>query len=406
MKQRPVRQPPNAEFITLVAMLLSLVAFATDSMLPAFPAIGADFDLGDINNAQMIIILFIAGTGVGQLIMGPLSDSFGRKPVILAGIMLFALASYWSYATDSYPELLLARFVQGIGVSAPRTVTHAMVRDRFSGRSMARILSLAMMLFVLVPAIAPLIGQTIMLAFGWRYIFVSFQLLAVGILIWLLLRQPETHPPDRRTPFRMKAMGHALAKVMTHRVVVTYTLSLSLALACIFSYLVSAQQAYVDWLDTGERFPLYFAIVAVVSGSASFLNARLVMRLGMWTLSTTGFLAISLMSIICAGVIAADLLAGSHLLWLFVAWSAGMFFLLGLCMANLNALALEPMGQIAGLAASVIGAVSTLICTLLAIPIGQLFNGTGIPLMLGVAVYAGLAFLANLSTRLSQSGQS
>jgi len=406
MTVTPMRQPPNSEFITLVAILLSMVAFATDSMLPAFPAIGADLGLDEINNAQMVIILFIGGTGVGQLIMGPLSDSFGRKPVILIGIVVFIIASFWSTTTDSFPGLLLSRFVQGLGVSAPRTVTHAMVRDRFSGRHMARVISLAMMLFVLVPAIAPLIGQAIMLAFGWRYIFVSFQLLAFVILMWLFLRQPETHPPAVRTPFRAGAIGRAALEVFAHRAVVTYTISLSLGLACIFSYLVSAQQVYVDWLGAGERFPLYFALVAVISGSASFLNASLVLRLGMWALSTTGFLAICLMSIVCALIIAADLLSAGHLLWLFVAWSAGMFFLLGLCLANLNALALEPMGHIAGLASSVIGAASTLLCTLLAIPVGQHFDGTGIPLILGVALYAGLAFLANLSIRSRRTGQS
>ncbi len=401
-----MRQPPNAEFIALVALLLSMVAYATDSMLPAFPSIGADFGLDEINNAQLIIIVFIAGTGFGQVLMGPLSDSYGRKTIILAGMLIFILASFWSFATDSFLSLLLSRFVQGIGVSAPRTVTHAMVRDRFSGRHMARIISFAMMLFVLVPAIAPLVGQSIMLALGWRAIFVSFQLLALLCLIWLFLRQPETHPPARRTPFRAGIIARAACEVFAHRTVVTYTLSLSLGLACIFSYLVSAQQVYVDWLGAGERFPLYMALVAALSGSASFLNANLVLRLGMWVLSTTGFLSICLVSILVTLVVATDLLTTQALLWLFIAWSAGMFFMLGLCLANLNALALEPMGHIAGLASAIIGSISTLLCTLLAIPVGQLFNGTGIPLFLGIALYAGLGFLANLSAHSGRQHQS
>ncbi|MDE0114045.1 MAG: multidrug effflux MFS transporter [Albidovulum sp.] len=393
------KHPPSYEFVALVALLISMVAFATDAMLPAFPEISADLDLPHTNHAQLVVIVFILGTGLGQLVMGPLSDSFGRKLIICIGLGMFFLASAWAFYAGSFYSMLAARFVQGIGVSAPRTVTQAMVRDRHSGRNMARVLSFAMMLFVLVPAVAPYIGQTIMLNFGWRTIFVAFQIIAVAVAVWLMFRQPETHSPDKRTRFRLATIAYAAAEVLSNRRVITCTFSLSLGLTCIFAYLVSAQQVYVAWLGAGHDFPFYFALVAIISGSASFLNALLVVRFGMWELCTFGYLAICLLSVAAAFVVFKNTMPVQFLLWMFVSWSTGMFFLLGLCLANLNALALEPMGHIAGMASSIIGAVSTLFCIMLAVPIGQLFDGTGFPLIAGVAICSGIAFVLNLSMR-------
>ena len=294
------RNPPLHEFIALVALLFSTAAFSIDAMLPSFPEISADLELANANHAQLVIVVFVLGISFGQLVMGPLSDSFGRKLIICTGLGMFLCACLWAYVADSLLSLLAARFVQGLGVAAPRTATQAMVRDRYSGREMAKVLSFAMMLFVLVPAVAPLIGQTIMLAFGWRFIFVSFQILALVAALWLIIRQPETHAPERRSAFRPRVILAALVEVLSNRRVLACTLSLSLGFACIFSYLMLAQQCYVDWLGAGEDFPLYFGLVALVSGSASFLNAMLVTRLGMWSLSTAGYCAIFLLSTVTA----------------------------------------------------------------------------------------------------------
>jgi len=400
--EQVTKQPPYYEFVAMIALLWSLVAFATDAVLPSFPAIGREFGLLDINKTQLVIIVFVAGSGIGQLIMGPLSDSFGRKPINNLGIILFVVASGWSFFTESFYGLLLSRFVQGLGISAPRTVTQALIRDLYKGRDMARVISLSMMLFVLVPAVAPFIGQTIMLSLGWRFIFVSFQIVALVALVWFMVRQPETHPPDQRIKFRTANIAKSVVEVFSFPRVIICTISLALGLTCIFSYLVSAQQIYVVWLDTGHDFPLYFAIVALISGSASFLNASLVLRLGMWALSTFGYFAICLLSLACSFIIITGNLPIHWLLWLFIAWSASMFFLLGLCLANLNALALEPMGHIAGMAASIIGAISILICVVLSIPIGQLFDGTGLPLILAVALCSAGAFAANLALKLNR----
>lgn len=393
------RNPSRQEFIALVALLFSMVAFATDAMLPSLAEISTDLALENVNHAQLVITVFVLGTGMGQLVTGPLSDSFGRKMVICLGIVIFLFASLWAFFATSMTELMIARFVQGLGVSAPRTVTHALVRDLYSGRQMARIVSFAMMLFVLVPAVAPLIGQTIMLALGWRYIFAAFQIVAVIAIAWLYFRQPETHSPDKRRPFRPREIMHAAQEVVTNRRVVISMGSLSLGLACIFSYLLSAQQIYVVWLKAGHDFPLYFALTAIIAGSASFLNAFLVVRVGMLWLSTIGYAAIFVSSLGFGAVVALELVGLPNLLWLFVAWSTAMFFLLGLCIANLNALALEPMGHVAGMASAVIGSIATVVCIVLAFPVGQMFDGTGLPLVVGVALCAGTACLMNLLMR-------
>ncbi len=396
------KQPPYCEFVAMIALLWSMVAFSTDAMLPSFPAIGEELGLVDINHAQLVIIVFVAGSGLGQLVMGPLSDSFGRKPVTYAGIILFALASAWSFFTDSFYGLLLSRFVQGLGVSAPRTVTQALIRDLYTGRDMARVISLAMMLFVLVPAVAPFIGQTIMVSFGWRFIFVSFQIMALIALLWFMIRQPETHPLSKRSKFKPRNIYISAIEVFSNLRVIICTISLSLGFTCIFAYLVSAQQVYVTWLGAGHDFPLYFAIVAIFSGTASFLNAALVLRLGMWALSTFGYLAICMLSICCLLLVLLGNFSDAWLLWIFIIWSSSMFFLLGLCLANLHALALEPMGHIAGMAASIIGAVSTLTCVVFAIPIGQMFDGTGTPLIVSIAICSGVAFLANMVLKIDK----
>ena len=393
------RNPSRNEFIALVALLFSMVAFATDAMLPSLAEISTDLALVNVNHAQMVITVFVLGTGIGQLVAGPLSDSFGRKTIICLGIAIFLLASLWAFFATSMTELMIARFVQGLGVSAPRTVTHALVRDLFSGRHMARIVSFAMMLFVLVPAVAPAVGQAIMLTLGWRYIFVAFQIVAVIAIAWFYFRQPETLSPDRRRPFRPREIMHAARDVMTNWRVVISMGSLSLGYTCIFAYLVSAQQVYVVWLNAGHDFPLYFALTAIIAGSASFLNAFLVMRFGMLWLSTIGYAAIFVLSAGFGAIIAQETVDLPYLLWLFVAWSTAMFFLLGLCLANLNALALEPLGHIAGMASAVIGSIATLVCIVLAVPIGQMFDGTGLPLVAGVALSACTACFLNLLMR-------
>lgn len=405
----PTRQLPFVEFVALIALLFSVVAFSIDSMLPALPEIAGDLGLSDINRAQLVIAVFFIGSGLGQLVMGPLSDAIGRRPVILGGLLLYMLFSFVAFLSTSLELLLFARFVQGVGVSAPRTVSMALIRDLHVGRVMAQIMSLSMVLFVLVPAVAPLIGQTIIDQFGWRSIFLSFMLFGAIIFGWLYLRQPETHPAAARRPMSLANYRIALVEVVSTRITMTYAFVLSLGLAAIMGYLVSAQQTYDIYFDRGAAFPFWFAMVALASGPSGFLNAALVRRYGMRRIVTVTLACLLLFSLVVLACFALPLLAGDRLFWLFLVWSTAVFWSAGLTMGNLQSLVMEPMGHVAGMAAAITGALSTVLGAALAVPIGLAFDGTPMPLFLGIAALSALALALMLTdpkgrTKASEAG--
>jgi len=388
---------PFVEFVMLIAVMFAMIAFGIDSMLPAFPEIARDLGLSDVNQAQLVITIFFLGTGIGQLIMGPLSDSLGRKPVILGGLLLYMAGSVLAIYAGTLDWLLAARFFQGIGVSAPRTVTMALIRDLYAGRVMARVMSLAMTLFVLVPAVSPLLGQTIMLAFGWRALFIAFILFAIIGFVWMGLRQPETLAPQDRRPLRLKPYLRAFREVITNRSVMTYTLAMSFTYGALFAYLSSAQQIYVDTFNAGHRFPLYFAVIALISGGAGILNSLLVMRLGMRTMATAAYLMMLLASAAFVVLLMTFPLPTNLAFVVFLLWSVMAFFVPGLTFGNLNALAMEPMGHIAGMASAVMGAVSTALGVLIAIPIGQAYDGTPLPLLIGFTMCSSVSLILMIS---------
>ncbi len=394
MATRPL---PFFEFILLIATMFAMIAFGSDAMLPAFPQIGADLGLSDINRAQLVITIFILGTGLGQLFTGPMSDALGRKPVILGGLLVYIVGSVMAIYAQSLEYLLVARFVQGIGVSAPRTVTIAMVRDLYAGRRMARVMSLAMTLFVLVPAVAPLIGQSIAESFGWRSIFTAFILFAILGFLWLGLRQPETLPKEKRRPLKLKIFVSAVIEVFSSKVVITYTLVLAFGYGALFGYLSSAQQIFVDTFGAGTNFPLYFAVIALISGGAGILNASLVVRFGMRPIAIFAFGSIFVITSGIALSIGLTDLSTETLFPIFLFWSVLSFFVPGLTFGNLTALTMEPMGHIAGVASAIVGAVSTFLGVLIAIPIGLAFDGTALPLMIGAAICAAVSFGLMLS---------
>ena len=280
---------PYWEFIILVSIMFGMIAFGTDTMLPAFPDIAKDLELLNVNKAQLIISSFILGTGLGQLISGPISDTFGRKPIITIGLMIFILACIAAYYAETLEMMLVARFIQGLGISAPRTVTMALIRDLYSGRKMAQVMSLAMAIFVLVPALAPSIGQLLFINFGWRSIYMAFIAFALIGLLWLNLRQPETLPFEQRKKLSSTEFLSAFKVVITNTAVVKYTVTLALGFGALFGYLNSAQQIFVDTLGAGMKFPMYFAIISILAAPASFMNATLVMKYGMKLLATIGF---------------------------------------------------------------------------------------------------------------------
>ncbi|SDY26737.1 MFS transporter [Citreimonas salinaria] len=393
-------QLSRLEFIALMAMLFATIAFSLDAMLPALPAIAADLAPGDLASAQLVVTAFVLGMGVGTFFTGPLSDALGRKPVILAGAALYAASAWAATQTESLTALLVARMLQGLGAAGPRVVALAIVRDIYSGRGMARIMSFVMMVFTLVPAFAPSIGAVLLSVGGWRAIFWAFVVFAGIAALWLALRLPETLPASERHPFRVKALRAATGEVLRHPVVRIALIVQALSFGMLFSVLSSVQPIY-DAFGRADSFPLWFGGIAIVASSASVLNAALVMRLGMRVLIT----AMLTVQVVLSGAMVCILLAGVSgpaLFGCFVVWQASLFFQAGLTIGNLNALALEPMGHIAGTAASVTSALATVLAVGFAVPVTLAFDGTPMPLALGVAVYAALALL--LMLRLQRRG--
>ena len=372
-----------AEFASLVALLTSLIALSIDAMLPALPQIAADLAVGNPNDAKLVIGLFLLGNAFGQLFFGPLSDTFGRKPVIVAGLSLFLVGCVVSVFAESFSMLLLGRVLQGVGASGPRTVTMSMVRDLYSGRSMAQIMSISMSIFILVPMLAPALGQAIMLLMGWRYIFGTFILFGVLGLLWLLLRQPETLADGNRRPLRPAAIANGFVIVCRSRAALGYSLAIGTMFGAFIGFLSSIQQIFDDVFDVGKWFPYLFGLLAVFLGVASFLNSRIVMRFGMQKIVR---LAMACSPVVSLMYLLICLLVNDPGLIAFMIWGALCFFGVGLCIGNINALAMEPLGEIAGLGAAVVGFFTSSVAVLVGIPLGRAYDGTQIPLIAGFIV--------------------
>ena len=377
------------EFIAMMAMTFAMVAFSVDSMLPALPEIGAALTPDDLNRAQIVITSFVFGMGIGTFFTGPLSDTFGRKPVIFWGTVLFVIGAGLSAVATSMETMIAARIIQGLGVAGPRVVAMAVVRDQYAGRQMASILSYAMLVFTLVPAVAPALGAVIIAFFGWRAVFLSFILFAIVVIGWFMIRQPETLPVSGRKPFRLATLAVATRECFAIRIFAMSTAAQVLSFAMLFSTLSSTQQIFAVSYGKTDSMPAWFALIALIAGSASILNARLVVHLGMRVMAGIGYMMVTVLSVI---MLLAEVSSGAPFV-LFMIWTTSLFFMAGLVIGNLNALAMEPVGHIAGLAASIIGAVATVIGVLIAIPIGLAFDGTPVPLALGTLVLSVLGVL-------------
>jgi DHA1 family bicyclomycin/chloramphenicol resistance-like MFS transporter len=390
--QKPISQ---TEFVAIMAMLFATIAISIDAMLPALPDIAASLTPDAPNAAQLVVTSFVFGMGLGTLFAGPLSDAFGRKRIIMLGSAVYALAALACYFAPTLETLLAARIVQGIGAAAPRTVSIAMIRDLYSGRGMARIMSFVMMIFTVVPALAPLMGQGIIALADWHAIFLAYIAFSAVIMLWMGLRQPETLSVEARRPLKLATLWSATKELGRHRVIVISTLVQALTLGALFATLSSMSGIFELRFDRAETFPLWFAFIAVGSMSGSFLNSRIVMSLGMRRVITGTLAAQLCLTLLCVSTIATGLMPEALAFPAHLLWSIGLFAMMGLTMGNLNALAMEPVGHIAGLAASVISSLATVGSVLLAIPVGLAFNGTVIPLLTGVALIlaSGLALM-------------
>lgn len=383
--------PSRGEFIALLALLFATIALSIDAMLPALPAIAAALSPSDPNKAQLVLTAFVLGMGVGTLFAGPLSDSLGRKTTILAGFALYILASAAAWAAPSLETLLAARIVMGLGAAAPRTVTIAMVRDMFKGPEMAQIMSFAMMVFTVVPAIAPLMGQGVIALAGWQAIFLVYIGFALVVASWLHLRQPETLPPAARRPLAFGPLLAACREVLSLRIVQLSIVTQALTLGMLFATLSSMEGIFAQTFDRAGSFPLWFALIAVASMSGSILNARLVMRIGMHGMVRTTYAVLLSVTLAYLALTATGALGRDGAFYAHILWSVVLFATMGLTLGNINALAMEPLGHVAGMATSVISSIATVASVLLAVPVGLMFDGTTLPLLLGVATYGAAA---------------
>jgi DHA1 family bicyclomycin/chloramphenicol resistance-like MFS transporter len=383
--------PSFAEFVIIISLMMSLTALSTDAMLPALPQIGSDLGVQNANDRQLVVSVLFLGLASGQLFFGPLSDRVGRKPTVYAGYALYIAGALLSVLAASFPMMLVGRLLQGLGISAPRAITLALVRDRYEGRAMARVMSFVMTVFILVPMIAPTLGQTILLFSGWRGIFGIFVLMGLITLSWFALRIPETLTPEHRAPFSLRRIIMAIREIVGIRLAIGYTVAAGLISGAFLGYLNSAQQIFQEHYALGELFPLFFSVVALSLGLASLLNARLVMRFGMSPLARWSLFAMLGLSVAALGI--ALLTAGQPPLWFLMAYLMMAFFCVGILFGNMNALAMKPLGHIAGIGAAVIGSLSTLISVPIGVTIGQSYNGTILPLVAGMAILAGLSIV-------------
>lgn len=382
----------RTEFVALVAMMFATVAFSMDAMLPALPEIAAELSPADPPRASLILTAFFLGLGIGTFVAGPLSDAYGRKRIMLVGAALYIFAAAVAWWSATLEIMLIARVVQGLGAAGPRVVAMAVTRDLFSGREMARIVSFIMIVFALVPGFAPAMAVGIINLFGWRAIYAAFIVFSAISVIWMLLRLPETHPPEKRRPMKVHLLIAALKEVFAHP---TVRLSISvqtLCMATLIGLLMLVQPIFEEVYDRGESFAYWFGAIALVSASASWLNAMLVVRFGMRRLVT---LALGAQIAICLALLAFDPFAmmEPYGFAFFALWQVTLFLQAGLTLGNLNAIGMEPMGHISGMAASIIGGVSTVLAALVASGVVFLYDGSIQPLVLFVLGMAVLGFV-------------
>ncbi len=389
-----IRQLSLVEFVPLMALATAIDALSIDAMLPALPDIGRDLGVTETTSLQLVIQLMFAGFAVGQLIGGPIADSFGRKAAFYLGLSVYLSGTLLAMLAPSYPLFLTGRVLQGLGASIPLIVLAALVRDQYEGAPMARIMSLIGGVFITVPILAPLLGQGILLIGHWRLIFVMFLVLAVLVTIWFGIRQPETLPREKRTPLRLSNYLGAFGEALTHRVATSFMVAEGFVFGAFLPYLASAQHIFQDIYGQGAAFVFFFSSNAAALGVAFFANSALVMRFGMQRLTGGAMLGVVVLAI---GMLVLCLaLGGQPPLALFSAYLMATFLGVGFVFGNLNALAMEPLGHIAGVGAAVLGTVSTVIGIAVGMLIGQAIEGTVLPLVIGFGACFAIAFLIML----------
>jgi DHA1 family bicyclomycin/chloramphenicol resistance-like MFS transporter len=386
------RVPGKAEFVVMMAALMASNALAIDAMLPALPAIGEALGVDEDNRRQLVITFYLLGFGAAQIVYGPLADRFGRKGLLVGSMVLFALFGALAAAAASFTLLLAARTMQGIAAAGTRVLVVAIVRDRFHGSAMAQIMSLVMIVFIIIPVLAPSIGQLVLIFSDWRHIFVGLAGYGIMLAVWSGLRVPETLAVEARRPLSLASIGAAIAEALTVRASIGNTITATLTFGALFAFIGSIQQIVFDVFGRPGLIGLVFALIAAPMAGSSYLNSRLVMRIGsrrLLLVALTAFTLVGLFHLAFALVV-------GETIWSFVLLQAMTMACFGLIGANAGALAMAPVGHIAGTASALQGLITTIGGALIGYIIGQQFNGTAVPMVAGFATCGGLALLVAL----------
>jgi DHA1 family bicyclomycin/chloramphenicol resistance-like MFS transporter len=379
----------TTEFIILIAFLMSVIAISIDALLPALGVIRQDLMIEQANQAQLLISAIFLGMAIGQLISGPLSDATGRKKILYIGVGLFLIGSVMCFLAEDLNTILIGRFIQGLGVSGPYVSAMSIVRDQYSGSQMAKIMSIVMLIFMGVPAIAPSLGQGILLISDWRSIFIFYIVYAVIICTWIFLRLEESLPKEKRIGFSVTSFAAGFKEVLTNRVTLGYTLSMGLFFGSMIGYLNSSQQIFQVQFNTGKMFTVYFGLLALAFGASSLANSFVVVKLGMQRICNAAvkvMIAASAVFLLLHNFIAIEL-------WMFLIFAGLIFFCFGFIFGNINAIAMEPMGHVAGIASAIIGSVSSIIALVIGTAIGQAYDNTLIPVTWGFLILSSLAYV-------------
>ncbi|WP_439152866.1 multidrug effflux MFS transporter [Winogradskyella sp.] len=378
-----IQKRSQFEFVVLMAALMSIVALSIDAVLPALPMIGDYLSVTNpLDNPKLITSIFL-GLGIGQLIFGPLSDSFGRKPIVYAGFILFVIASFICVTTKSFEMMIFGRVLQGIGLACPRTMCIAMIRDSYEGDYMAKIISIVVMVFILVPVVAPTLGQFLMNTYGWKSIFTFTSIFGVLVMLWFWLRQPETLKEKYRIPYRLKIFKTGTIQFFKIKSAVIYTLLSGFITGSFMVYLSTSQQIFEKQYNLAEEFPLIFASLAISVGLATFMNSQLVIRYGMKKIVHIAMLSFVFISLIFLLIYNSGQNPSIEIL---ISFFALQFFTIGFLFGNLRALAMQPMGHIAGIGSALNGFISTVMAVPIANYIGSFINNSVTPLFIGFLV--------------------
>jgi len=378
------KQSVKFEFIALMASLMSIVALAIDAILPAITSIGIAINSHDSTNNQLLVTMIFLGLGFGQLLFGPLSDSFGRKPIVYIGISIFTVASIICVLSPSLEWMVFGRVLQGIGLAAPRTIAIAIIRDMYKGDYMAKIMSFVTTFFILVPVIAPLMGKFILNHYNWKGIFYVQLLIALIVTIWFWRRQPETQKPEHKIKFSRHVFTDGLKELLKHKETIGFTIISGFISGAFIVYLSASQIIFEKQYNLVEEFPFIFAGLAAGVGLSTFLNGSFVMRLGMWRLS---FLAIIIFSLNAFLYVLLFWNSANPVLPVLLFFMAIQFFTIGFIFGNIRAIAMEPIGHVAGIGAAITGFVSTIMAVPIANFIGSFVKETALPLFIGFTIF-------------------